>query len=98
MVYLKDGPAVCTLDGLRLGVEMSRRFWKIQKECRTEPALSVVVPPVPHALVFFPNLLQLDLIARERLRGKQEPKPLSALGISATMVSIISGMPDTNGS
>ena len=55
-----------TLQGLRFGVETSRRFRKIQKESRTEPALSVLGPPVPHAFVLFPDLLQLDLIARER--------------------------------
>ena len=71
---------VCALQGLRFGVETSRRFWKIQKECRTEPALPVVVPPIPHALVFFPDLLQLDLIVREWPRGKQKPKPLFCVG------------------
>ena len=54
------------LQGLRFSVEMRRPFWKIQKECRAEPALPVVVPPIPHTFVFIPDLLQLDLIARER--------------------------------
>lgn len=74
-----SGPAGM-LQSLRFDVETSRRFWKIQKECRAEPTLPVVGPPVPHALVFFPDLLQLDLITRERLRGKQEPKPLFCAG------------------
>lgn len=59
--------AAITLQGLRFDVETSRLFWKIQKECRAELALPVVVPPIPHALVFCPDLLQLDLKARERL-------------------------------
>ena len=66
-IYPKDRPAAYPLQGLRFGVEMSGRFWKIQKECRTEPALPVAGPPIPHAFVFFPDLLQHDLIARERL-------------------------------
>jgi hypothetical protein len=66
-ILFDDENTASTLQGLRFGVEIRRRFWKIQKECRTEPALPVVVPPIPRALVFIPDLLQLDLIARERL-------------------------------